>query len=145
MTSIRYNTQMPRFFDDFFTKEMDGFSTQTAKRNSLPAVNIKEDESSFQLEVVAPGRNKEDFQVKFDQGVLTISAKQDDEQESKNEQSNYLKREFRHGNFQRSFRVEEKEVNGDNIVAKYENGVLYLSLPKREEAKPKPARQIEVA
>lgn len=143
MTLTRYNTQLPRFFDDFFTKEMDGFSTQTARRNSLPAVNIKEDENGFQLEVAAPGRNKEDFQVKFDQGVLTISAQPNDEQENK--QSKYLKHEFRPGNFQHSFRVEEKEVNGDNIVAKYENGVLYLTLPKREEAKPKPARQIEVA
>ena len=143
MTLIRYNTRMPRFFDDFFTKETDSFSTQTAKSNSLPAVNIKEDENNFQLEVAAPGRNKEDFQVKFDQGLLTISAEQNDEQESKDER--YLKREFRHSNFQRSFRVEEKEVNGDNIVAKYENGVLHLTLPKREEAKPKPARQIEVA
>ena len=143
MTLIRYNARLPRFFDDFFTKEMDSFSTQTARRNSLPAVNIKEDENSFQLEVAAPGRNKEDFQVKFDQNVLTISVQQNDEQE--NEQSNYLKREFRAGNFQRGFRLAEKEVDGDNIVAKYESGILYLTLPKREEAKPKPARQIEVA
>ena len=144
MTLVRYNNRFPRFFDDFFTKDMDRFFDGTNATN-LPAVNVKEDENGFQVEVAVPGFKKEDFKVELDQDVLTIATEQEEKHEEKDEQSNYVKREFRHRAFKRSFRLPENVVDGDKIEARYEAGILHLTLPKREEVKPKPARLIDIA
>ena len=144
MTLVRYNNRFPRFFDDFFTKDLDRFFEGTANAN-LPAVNVREDENGFQVEVAAPGFKKEDFKVELDQDVLTIATEQEEKHEKKDEQTKYVKREFRHQTFQRSFRLPENVVDGEKIEARYEAGILHLTLPKREEVKPKPARLIDIA
>ena len=144
MTLIRYNNQFPRFFDDFFTKDLDRFFEGTAHA-TLPAVNVQEDEKGFNVEVSAPGFKKEDFKVELNQDVLTIATEQDEQSEEKNQPGNYVKREFRHRAFKRSFRLPEQVVDGDKIEARYEAGILQLTLPKREEVKPKPARLIDIA
>ena len=144
MTLVRYNNRLPRFFDDFFTRDMDHFFGGAESNSHLPAVNVKEDDNGFAVEVVAPGFEKADFKVEIDQNTLTIAA----EKETKNEEdaaSNYVKREFRSQAFRRSFRLPENAVDGDKIEARYEAGILYLTLPKREEVKPKPARLINIA
>ena len=145
MTLVRYNNRFPRFFDDFFTKDLDRFFEGDTANAHLPAVNVKEDENGFQVEVAVPGFKKEDFKVELDQDVLTIASEQEDQHEEKDEQGNYVKREFRHQSFKRSFRLPEHVVDGDKIEARYEAGILYLTLPKREEVKPKPARLIDIA
>lgn len=146
MTLIRYNDFMPRFFDDNFTKELDqwfGFNKKEAE-SFTPAVNVKEEKDAYQIEVAVPGMKKEDFKVEIDHDLLKISARQEDKKEEK-EDGKYTRREFRYHAFERSFRLPKNEVNGDNIRARYEDGILYLNLPKREEAKEKPARLIEIA
>ncbi len=110
----------------------------------MPAVNVKEDEHGFAVEVAAPGFDKADFKVEVEQDVLTIAAEKEAENEE-NKALGYVKREFSSQAFRRSFRLPENTVDGDKIEARYEAGVLYLTLPKREEVKPKPARLIDIA
>lgn len=146
MTLIRFNNGLPRFFDDTMTKEMDQWFEKNRRFNpNVPAVNIKETEDGFELEVAVPGMKKEDFKVELDHDVLTISSENEHKNEEKDKDGKYTKREFRYQSFKRSFRLPKGVVDGEKIQAKYENGILYLGLPKKEEAKPKPARQIEVA
>lgn len=143
MKLIRYNNAFPRFFDDFVTKELDQlFDTSGFQGRRLPATNVKETEDHYALELAVPGFAKEDFKVELDQDLLTVSVEKEDNQEEKNDE--FVKREFRYHNFSRSFRLPENAVDGDKIVAKYDTGILTLTLPKREEVKPKPARTIEI-
>jgi HSP20 family protein len=82
--------------------------------------------------------------LKIDQDTLTIAAEKKTDNEE-NQESGYVKREFRAQAFRRSFRLPENTVDGDKIEARYEAGILHLALPKREEVKPKPARLIDIA
>lgn len=146
MTLIRYNNRFPRFFDDFLSKELDNwFEGNHSTKATLPAVNIKETEGGYELEVAVPGMKKEDFKVELNHDVLTISSEKEHKNEENDKEGKYTKREFRYQAFKRSFQLPEGKVDGEKIQAKYEDGILYLSLPKKEEVKPKPARQIEVA
>lgn len=151
MTLIRYNNGYPRFFtvprrDDVFKKEIDQwFENNRNFKQSLPAVNVKETEDGYELEVAVPGMNKSDFKVEFDHDVLTISSEKEHKNEEEGKDGKYTKREFRYQSFKRSFLLPEGKVDGEKIQARYENGILYLNLPKKEEAKPKPARLIKVA
>lgn len=95
--------------------------------NALPAVNIKETEKSFDIELAAPGFEKQDFKVDVDNGVLNISAETKKEDEEKNNQ--YTRREFSYSSFNRSFSLPQ-QIKEDDIKAKYENGVLKISLEK---------------
>ncbi len=131
---------MPTIFDDFFR---DWSSTNFSDTNtSLPAVNIKENEDEFTVEVAVPGMEKKDFQIDLDNDVLTISSEKKLENEESKE--NYTRREYSYQSFKRSFNLPKNVVDSDKIKATYKNGELSISIPKREEAKPKPARLIEV-
>lgn len=135
MTLIRRDQNLPvfsNFFNDFF------YQTNT----TLPSVNIKEGNDGFVVEVAAPGLEKEDFKISIDRGVLNISSEKSLENESKNEER-FTRREFSYQSFCRSFSLPDS-ADSDKIGAKYANGILYVSIPKREEAKPKPARTIEI-
>lgn len=145
MTLIKYNDLFPRFFDDHFTKEVDNWFTQGERHiASLPAVNVKEDNSAYQVEVAVPGMKKEDFKVELDNDNLKISANTEESSEEENN-VNYSRREFSFRSFERSFQLPKNKVDGDKIEARYENGILYLNMPKREEAKIKPSRLIDIA
>ncbi len=109
--------------------------------NTMPAVNVLEDEDNFEIEVAAPGMAKENFNIEFNNGKLTIKA----EVEKKEEAKNYVKREFNYTSFTRVFTVSKHKVDDTKIAASYENGVLKVTLPKREEVKPKPKRTVEIA
>lgn len=111
--------------------------------NRIPAVNIYENDDEWAIELAAPGMKKEDFRIEQDQDVLTVSAHK--EESSKDKTDKYSIREFSYSNFTRSFRLPEHLVNAEAINAKYENGVLKLHIPKKEEAKPQPARMIDIA
>ena len=108
----------------------------------MPAVNIREDENNFEVEVAAPGLKKDDFKIELENDILTISSSIEAKEEKGNE--NYNRREFRYSSFKRTFSLPENKVDGDKVMAKYVDGVLQITLPKREEAKPKPVRTIQI-
>ena len=143
MTVLKFN-QKPvsksfnSLFDEFFN-ELPTTWTKDAGA-SLPAVNIYESKDGYHLELNAPGRNKEDFSVSLENGLLTISY--DKKEEAKNEELKAIRREFANNSFKRSFSVDEK-IDGEKIEAKYENGVLKFFLPKKEEVKVTP-KQISI-
>lgn len=111
--------------------------------NTLPAVNVKETDDEYILEVAAPGMTKKDFKVNFQNNVLTISSEK--QEEKKEDDDNYTRREFSYQSFQRSFTVPHNDVDSDKISANYADGILNVKLPKREEVKPKPAREIKIS
>lgn len=121
------------FFDDFFGKDFFGFKPYYPVRSN-PAVNVKEDEKGFTLEVAAPGLKKEDFRVELENGVLSIAAESQSEKTESGEKSNYTRREFSYQSFKRSFTVDEDNIDGEHISAKYEDGVLQIELPKKVKA-----------
>jgi HSP20 family protein len=121
------------FGDDFFNAWREPLN--------LPAVNVKETEKAFNLEVAAPGLEKDDFKIEVDKGFLTISAEKEESNEEKDDQ--FTRREFSFRSFKRSFWLPEG-VNADKILAKYENGVLNVELPKVK-ATVKPVKTIKVA
>lgn len=136
----------PSLFDRFFDGDlMDWNSSNFAgEKSTLPAVNVKENDNEFQIEVAAPGLKKEDFKLNFDNGRLTISSEKRDENLEKDGEK-VTRKEFSYTSFQRSFTVADNVVNADKISAKYNNGILHVILPKREEVKPKPAKQIKIS
>jgi HSP20 family protein len=109
---------------------------------SFPAVNVLESEDSFKIELAAPGLKKEDFKVNIHENTLTISTENKTETEEK--VGKYTRKEFNYASFKRSFTL-PKSVDGEKIVASYNDGILGLELPKKEEAKPKEPRLIEIA
>lgn len=113
-----------------------------AYKGNVPAINVIENKEGFSIEVAAPGLEKSDFKLNLENNQLTISAQKEDNKEG--EATKYSRREFKYNSFQRTFTI-PNTVNGEQIVASYEAGILYVSLPKREEAKEKPARKIEIA
>lgn len=136
---------MTNLFDDFFTRELQnwGMANHSATNTTIPAVNVKECTEHFEVEMAAPGMKKEDFKVELDGNTLNISSEMQTEQEEK-EGERYTRREFSYQSFQRRFTLPKNVVDVDQINAKYENGVLRLLIPKREEAKQKPPRMIEI-
>ncbi len=109
---------------------------------SQPKVNITESDDAFVLEMAVPGYDKSDFQIGLENEELSISAelKSDSDKKTKN----YSRREYSYASFKRTFLLPET-VDESGIKAEYENGILQLSIPKKEEAKPKPARNIEIS
>lgn len=142
MNLIKRNSNLilPSLLDEIFKPDWNGgiqnFNT------TIPAVNIKESEIDFKLELFAPGLKKEDFNIEIDQNTLSISSEKQTETEENNEK--YSRKEFSFTSFKRTFNLPET-VNFDAIEANYENGILNLRLPKKEEALPKPKRMIEIA
>lgn len=143
MNLIKRNTvPFPSIIDELLKPDWLG-GMQNFNAN-LPAVNIKETDANFGIELAAPGKVKEDFNIEIDHNVLTISSEEKTEKEENDNQGKYTRREFSYSPFRRAFTLPES-VNADSINATYENGVLHVTLPKREEALPKPKRLIEIA
>ncbi len=135
---------IPSFIDNLFSRDwMDWSNLNFSSTNStLPAVNVRESENEYELEVAAPGMKKDTFKINLDKDQLTISSEWKDEKKEK--EGDYTRREFSYQSFQRSFTIPENLVDGEKISAKYNNGILNIVLPKREETKPKPAREIKI-
>ena len=110
----------------------------------VPATNIRESDEGFALELVAPGRKRDDFKIKLDKNLLTISYEQESKTEEKDDNGKYSRKEFSYSSFSRSFRLPDT-VNFDGIEAKYEDGILHLMIPKNEEAKVDEKRVITVS
>ena len=147
MTHLRFNNRncMPArseypasqnlmnwFWNDF----ENGLSSRT-----VPSANIVETKQDFRIEITAPGFSKKDFKIKLEDQVLKISG----ELETKSDETDesYIRHEFSTSSFTRSFRL-TNWVNSDSIVARYENGILLVTIPKTEEAKSKPVKEIDI-
>lgn len=141
MNLIKRNSSLdfPSLLDEFFRPDWNG-GVQNFNP-TLPAVNIKENETEFKLEFYAPGLNRDDFNVEVDQKTLIISSEKKFENENNNEK--YSLKEFSYTSFKRTFNLPES-IDFDGIEARYENGVLNVSLPKHEEALQKNKRLIEI-
>jgi len=150
MTLARLSDSMfpsfPTFLDRFFEGDvMDWNNRNFAGTDStMPAVNVKENDNEYQIEVAAPGMKRDDFKLNYDNGRLTISSERKEEKEEKDGEI-ITRREFSYQSFQRSFNVPQEMVNIDKISAKYKDGILHISLPKTEEVKPKPAKEIKIS
>lgn len=136
---------VPALFDDFFSRELFNWGNNNFSSTSttIPAVNIRETADHFDVEVAAPGMEKKDFKITLDGNLLTISSQKEYSEETRKE--NYTRREFSYRSFQRSFELPKDVVDESNINARYDNGLLHLTIPKKEEAKRKAPRMIEIA
>lgn len=141
-----YYPSFSNFFDNFFGNDLMDWSNMNFSNTNttLPAVNVKETDEAYEIEVAAPGMEKKDFKLNYDNGRLTISSEKKDEKEEKNGDV-VTRREFSYQSFQRSFTVPETVVDAEKIAAKYDNGILHVILPKREEVKPKPVKEIKIS
>ena len=126
----------PALFNELF-----GEPVVNKFNKNVPSANIKETEDNFGIELVAPGFKKEAFKVEVHDRNLTISAEEKTESEEKNE--TFLRKEYSFGSFTRSFRL-PNTVDSDKIEATYEDGVLQVTIPKKEEAKPKEPKLISI-
>jgi HSP20 family protein len=136
----RNDVLFPSLMNEIFKPDWFGGLENT--RFEVPAVNIKENEKDFELELAVPGRKKKDFNIEVDKNVLTVSSEIKNE-ETKTE-DNYTRREFAYSNFKRAFTLPET-VEVDKIKATYVDGLLRFTLPKKLEALPKPKRMIELS
>lgn len=138
MTLVRFNQRpidkkVNSFFEEFFNHLPSRVNDEFV--NSSVPVNIRENENAYLIEVVAPGMDKADFKVNVDSNILTISAEKKAESNKENERM--VRREYTYRSFARTFTLDDS-INADNIMAKYENGVLNIELPKKEEVKIQP-------
>ena len=129
----------PSLIDDFINTDWNlkvpSFS------GTVPAVNIKELDSQFEIELAVPGMNKDDFEIEVEDGVLSISSTQEEEQV--NEKGKFTRREFSYSSFRRSFTIPDS-VDPTKIDATYKEGVLLVLLPKHKEAQPQPKKLIKI-
>ena len=120
-----FQDNLGRFFND----ESWGFTGLT--HNTPVPVNIQETRNTYEMELVVPGINKENLKLDVGDGMLTVSFEQ--KEEKKQEDQNWLRSDYRARSFSRSFKLDDK-IDADNITAKYNDGILYLTLPKKPEA-----------
>ena len=132
-------------FEDFFTDRFldipSFFAFANQNGSSMPQANIIENNADFEIEIAAPGLTSNDFKAEIKNGVLNISAQK--EEESEQEDKNFRKKEFSFTSFSRSFVLPEN-IAEDKIDAKYNNGVLKLTLPKKKSSPEKPVQHIAI-
>ena len=137
---VKVNGNPARTFDGLVNDLFGNFNNIVGRdwtNNNVPPVNIVETAEGFNLELAAPGRKKEAFKLKVENNLLTISFEEKEAvKEEGQPQNKQIRKEFSTASFTRTFTLDEKKVNAENIVAKYEDGVLKLSIPKKEEVKP---------
>ncbi len=145
MALVRFSNPYPALFDRFFENDLFDWSNRhfSSTETTLPSVNIKESPEEFEVELAAPGFVKTDFNIELNHDMLTISSEKKLENETKEDQQ-FARREFSYQSFSRSFTL-PNSADADKIKARYDNGILRVSIPKKEEAKPKPSKQIAIA
>lgn len=135
MTLVKFNQPAAKTLNGFLDSFLNDFPHTQGNNFNFPPVNINESNDDYSLAFNVPGRNKEDFKITVDKNILTVSF--DKKEEIKDENKKQIKKEFSFQSFKRSFSLDEK-IAADNIAAKYENGILILNLPKKEEVKIQP-------
>ncbi|MCX6230951.1 MAG: Hsp20/alpha crystallin family protein [Bacteroidetes bacterium] len=139
---LRKQCYAPNYRNDFFGKDFLFHFLENETENSVPAVNVVETKDSYKINVAAPGYEKDAIKVDVQNNLLIISAEKKESKEENDERT--IRREFGFNSFKRSFTLPEL-VDYDNISATHKNGILNIEIPKREEAKEKPARQISIS
>jgi len=136
----RHSNYLPTLVSDFWGEDL--FPSFEQEWSLTPAVNIIEGNQEFKVEVAAPGLNKEDFKVHVEKNVLEISAEKKEETVSENKK--FLRKEFNYSEFKRTFSL-PSSVDAEKIKATHTNGVLTVEIPKRDEAKVNPRKEIAVS
>lgn len=139
---IRRKSMLPSLSDGFFGDDMFARFFDTPANTTMPAVNIKEGKEEFSIEVAAPGFEKKDFKIDLNNNVLEISS----EKEEKNEENGdkLMRCEFKYSSFKRYFTLPDT-IESEKIKASYKDGILNVTIPKKDEAKVKPIRQISIS
>lgn len=146
MTLIKRTQNSEPFFDGLFNgfDAFNGLDFVDTKA-TIPAANIKETNDDFVIDVAAPGMDKADFKITLENNVLSIVSERSNEANNDENKGEYSRREFCYQSFKREFTLPEKLIQTDKVEAAYTDGILHITLPKREEAKPHPAREIAIA
>ena len=140
----RQTDLFPSFYDDFFKpwSEWIGNGTSMFQTNKVPSVNVSESSSEYKLTLAAPGMKKEDFHIDIEGSMLTVSSEKEESKEEKD--TRFTRKEYSYSSFSRSFTL-PSEVNQEKIDASYVDGILSISLPKKEDSKKQSlARSIKV-
>jgi HSP20 family protein len=142
MTLVKVNNNGHKSLSSFVDEFFQGFPAGSNREESFgfPPVNIHETADAYHLELSAPGRSKEDFKIAVDNGQLTVGFEK--KEETKSEDYKTIRKEFSFKSFKRSFNLDDR-IESNGIQAKYENGVLKLLLPKKEQVK-ESAKQISI-
>lgn len=139
---LRSRVFMPNLMDELLNDDFFGGITNERFNSTVPAVNVKENNDDFTIEVAAPGFEKKDFKIDLNNNLLEISSQKEINNEEEN--GRVVRKEFCYSSFKRTFSLPET-VESDKIKATYKDGILSIQIPKREEAKVKPVRQISIA
>ncbi|SOC81148.1 heat shock protein Hsp20 [Salinimicrobium sediminis] len=133
------------FFSDLMDRKsmFENFFDTNGDFDISPAMNIKEKEKEFEVELAAPGLRKEDFNITLDEGILTVSAQKEESKDE--EKEGFITKEFSYNSFSRSISIPESIDEEKEVTAKYEDGVLKLKLHKKENMEPKKARRINIS
>lgn len=139
----RFSEGLPTIFEDFFKPWNEWFDTNGGglRTINVPAVNITEKKDTYEVALAAPGLKKEDFNIAVDGNMLTISSEQEHKKEEKDDK--ITRKEYNYSSFSRSFTLPE-EINQEKIEARYENGILNITLPRKEETKKATLKQVTV-
>lgn len=137
----RRDNWLPSVFDEMFNNGWNESNNYLGK--NIPPVNAKENNDGFSVEVAAPGKKKEDFKIELDNNLLTISSESKKEHKEEHKEEKFTRREYSYSSFKRSFSL-PKSIDSSKISANYEDGILKIDLPKREESKEKPKRLIDI-
>ena len=139
----KFTERIPTVFEDFFRPWNEWFDGNRVlgREMSIPAVNITEQKDKFLVSMAVPGLKKDDFKIDIDSNMLTISSEKEENKEEK--EDNFTRKEYNYSSFSRTFTLPE-EIKQEKIDAKYEDGVLKISLPRNEETKKSSAKHIAV-
>jgi HSP20 family protein len=142
LPTLRTRTVWPGLVDELFNNDLFPKFFDPETRHTLPAVNITESKEDYRIEVAAPGLNKDDFKINLENNLLTVSSEKEEKSEEKEER--IMRREFSYCSFSRSFTLPQT-VNSEKIKATHKDGILQVIIPKKEEAKEKPLREIKIS
>ncbi len=140
----KHSNYLPTLAGDFWGEDMLPDFWGNQDWNLTPAVNIIESDKDFKIEVAAPGLKKEDFKVHVEKNLLEISAEKEENKETLDDNKKYLRKEFSYSQFRRTFSL-PNYVDADKIKASQKDGVLIVEIPKKDEAKVNPKKQIEIS
>lgn len=145
MSLVKFSNQYPSLFDRFFDNDLFDWSNRNFSNTNttLPAVNIKESADEFEVNMAVPGFSKDDFKIELKHDLLTIASEKEIENETSDGQQ-FTKREYSYQSFSRSFTL-PNTADSEKIGARYDNGILKVTIPKKEEAKPKAPKQIHIS
>ena len=140
--TLRRRVYLPNLMEELMNDNFFGGITSERFNSTVPAVNIKESNDEFSIEVAAPGFEKKDFKIDLNNNILEVSSQREVGNDVENEKT--VRKEFCYSTFKRVFTLPDT-IESDRIKATYKDGILTINIPKREEAKVKPARQISIA